>query len=61
MKRYSIETYDFLNDLEFQAFFKQKLGGRIYPKAQYMQKLESAKKEWIRHLNSVNRFRKKPN
>lgn len=61
MERFNLETYDFLNDLEFQAFFKQKLGGKFYPKPQYMQKLKSAKKEWIRHLNSVNRFRKKPN
>ena len=61
MKKFTIETYDFLNDEAFQEFFKQKLGGKFYPKPQYMQKLESAKKEWIRHLNSVNRFRKKPN
>lgn len=61
MKRFNLETYDFINDEEFQAFFKAKLKGKTYPKAQYMQKLESAKKEWIRHLNNVNRFRKKPN
>lgn len=61
MDKFKLETYDFINDNEFQAFFKAKLGGRTYPKAQYMRKLESAKKEWIRHLNSVNRFRKKPN
>ena len=61
MERFDIETYDFINDEEFQAFFKAKLKGKTYPKAQYMQKLESAKKEWIRHLNNVNRFRKKPN
>lgn len=60
MDRFKLETYDFINDEEFQEFFKQKLGGRIYPKAQYMQKLESAKKEWIKHKNNVNRLRKKP-
>lgn len=48
MERFDIETYDFINDEEFQAFFKEKLGGRIYPKAQYMRKLESTKKAWIR-------------
>ena len=58
---FTVETYDFINDEEFQAFFKAKLKGKTYPFVQYMQKLESAKKEWIRHLNSVNRFRKKPN
>lgn len=59
MERYNIETYNFLEDEEFQAFFKAKLKGKTYPFAQYMRKLESAKKEWIRHLNSVNRLRKK--
>lgn len=57
---FTIETYDFLNDKEFQEFFKAKLKGKTYPKAQYMQKLESAKKEWIKHKNNVNRLRKKP-
>lgn len=60
MERFDIETYDFINDEEFQAFFKAKLGGRIYPKAQYMRKLESTKKAWIRQKNNVNRLRKKP-
>lgn len=59
MNRFDIETYDFMNDKEFQEFFKAKLKGKTYPFAQYMRKLESAKKEWIRHLNSVNRLRKK--
>lgn len=60
MERFNLETYDFINDEEFQAFFKAKLKGKTYPKAQYMQKLESAKKEWIKHKNNVNRLRKKP-
>lgn len=60
MERYCIETYDFLNDEEFQAFFAKKLGGKTYPKPQFMRKLESAKKEWIKQLNNVNRLRKKP-
>lgn len=60
MERFDIETYDFMTDVEFQQFFKAKLKGKTYPKAQYMQKLESAKKEWIRHKNNVNRLRKKP-
>lgn len=60
MKRFNLETYDFINDKEFQEFFKEKLGGRIYPKAQYMRKLESTKKAWIRQKNNVNRLRKKP-
>ena len=59
MDRFKLETYDFMNDEEFQAFFKARLKGKTYPFAQYMRKLESAKKEWIRHLNSVNRLRKK--
>lgn len=61
MECFNVETYDFINDEEFQAFFKAKLGGRIYPKIQYMQKLESTKKEWIKQKNNVNRLRKKPN
>lgn len=61
MDKFKLETYDFINDNEFQAFFKAKLGGRAYPKAQYMRKLESAKKEWIKQKNNVNRLRKKPN
>lgn len=60
MERFNLETYDFINDEEFQAFFKAKLKSKTYPKAQYMQKLESAKKEWIKHKNNVNRLRKKP-
>lgn len=60
MECFNVETYDFINDEEFQAFFKAKLGGRIYPKTQYMRKLESAKKEWIKQKNNVNRLRKKP-
>ncbi len=59
MERFNLETYDFINDEEFQAFFKAKLKGKTYSKAQFMQKLESAKKEWIRHKNNVNRLRKK--
>ncbi len=57
---FTIETYDFLNDKEFQEFFKAKLKGKTYPFVQYMRKLEAAKKEWIKHLNNVNRLRKKP-
>lgn len=59
MDKFKLETYDFINDNEFQAFFKTKLGGKTYPKAQFLQKLESAKKEWIKHKNNVNRLRKK--
>ena len=58
---FTVETYDFLNDEEFQEFFKAKLKGKTYPFAQYMRKLESAKKEWIKQKNNVNRLRKKPN
>ena len=61
MNRFDIETYDFMNDKEFQEFFKSKLKGKTYPRAQYMQKLESTKKEWIKQKNNVNRLRKKPN
>ena len=57
---FSIETYDFMNDEAFQEFFKAKLKDKTYPFAQYMQKLESAKKEWIKQKNNVNRLRKKP-
>ena len=60
MEIFDIETYDFMADEEFQAFFKAKLKDKTYPRPQYMQKLESAKKEWIRHKNNVNRLRKKP-
>lgn len=60
MERFDIETYDFMNDKEFQEFFKSKLKGKTYPFVQYMQKLESAKKEWIKQKNNVNRLRKKP-
>lgn len=49
-----------MNDEEFQAFFKAKLKDKTYPFVQYMQKLESAKKEWIKQKNNVNRLRKKP-
>ena len=58
---FTVETYDFINDEEFQAFFKAKLKGKTYPFVQYMQKLESTKKEWIKQKNNVNRLRKKPN
>ena len=57
---FTIETYDFMADVEFQQFFKAKLKDKTYPFAQYMRKLESAKKEWIRQKNNVNRLRKKP-
>ncbi len=60
MDKFKIDTYNFIEDEEFQAFFKKKLGGKTYPKTQFMRKLESAKKEWIKHLNNVNQLRKKP-
>lgn len=60
MECFNVETHDFINDKEFQEFFKAKLKSKTYPFAQYMRKLESAKKEWIKQKNNVNRLRKKP-
>lgn len=52
MNRYDINTYDFVNDEKFQAFLKKKIGDECIPKDKFMRKLNAAKKEWIKILNS---------
>ena len=36
MNRFDIETYDFMNDKEFQEFFKSKLKGKTYRAITYV-------------------------
>lgn len=52
MNRYDINTYDFKSDKKFQLFLKEKLGDEFIPKDKFMRKLNAAKKEWIKILNS---------
>lgn len=52
MEKFTIETYDFINDEKFQAFLKKKIGDEFIPKDKFIRKLNAIKKEWIKILNS---------
>lgn len=52
MDKYDINTYDFKSDEKFQLFLKEKLGDEFIPKDKFIRKLNAAKKEWIKILNS---------
>lgn len=52
MEKFTIETYDFINDEKFQEFLKKKIGDEFIPKDKFIRKLNAIKKEWIKILNS---------
>lgn len=52
MERFTIDTYDFESDEKFQAFLKKKIGDEFIPRDKFLRKLNAAKKEWIKILNS---------
>ena len=49
---YSVETYDFYGDEDFQAFLKVKMPKFINYKPKFFRELKEAKKEWIKMLNA---------
>ncbi len=52
MKRFTIESYDFINDELFQKFFKSKQPDEYISRDKFIRKLIRCKREWIDILNS---------
>ena len=47
-----IRTHDFMNDEEFQKFFRQKRKGKYLIYSKYLTLLEWCKREWVSLHNS---------
>lgn len=58
---YSVETYDFYGDEDFQAFLKVKMPKFINYKPKFFRELKEAKEEWIEMLNEKEREKNNEN
>lgn len=52
MEIYKLEEYNFMEDEEFQKFFKRHLPHEYISPNKFMNKLNYCKSEWIKILNS---------
>ena len=52
MERYNIETYNFLEDEEFQKYLEKERKGKYLNHTSFLRLLEKCKKKWIQILNS---------
>lgn len=52
MNRYNIETYNFIEDEDFQKFFDFAKKGKSLNRASYITLLNNCKRKWIQILNS---------
>ena len=54
MIKYTLNDYKFDESEEFQAYVRERKGGKWLPDAQYRNFINSCKKSWIKWINTPN-------